>query len=264
MDSSQLQKAVEALLDYKEKKDAQSKKSTLVESSDPISVQFAFKAIPERVNKRPTMIRLPTPLYSDEDAKVCLIVKDPQRKVKDILEGQPKATNVEKVLALSKLRKRYKQFDDKKQLCSQYDVFLADEAVQPMLAPLTGKTFYSSKKMPIPIDMRTKKKLLTAIESARNSTVFYSGAGACSAVKAATTDFSAEEIVANIQQVVDGVVEATAKKWKNIRSIHVKTHDSIALPVFDSDASEGKKRSADEDTPKNTPKKRRKKATKKA
>ena len=62
-----------------------------------------------------------------------------------------------------------------------------------MLPSLTGKVFYSSKKcdndllqvlsafhrMPIPVDMRTKTKLLNSIEAARNSTVFYSGAGAC-------------------------------------------------------------------------------------
>jgi len=260
MNTSQLQMAVDALLDYKEKKCAQQKKSTLLESADPISVQFAFKSIPDRPSKKPTLIRLQNPLYSEEDSKVCLIVKDPQRKVKDILEGQPKEKNVDKVMGLSKLRKRYKQFDDKKQLCAQYDVFLADEAVQPMLAQLTGKVFFSSKKMPIPIDMRTKTKMLSSIEAARNSTVFYSGAGACSAVKAAHTEFDASQIVQNIQQVVEGVVAATPKKWDNIRSIHIKTHDSIALPVY----SCGSKRPAEEETEKKaTPKKRRKKTAKK-
>jgi len=262
MDAKQLQMAVDALLDYKEKKSAQGKKSTLLDSADPISVQFSFKAIPERAAKKPTLIRLANPLYGEEDSKVCLIVKDPQRKVKDILEGQPKEKNVDKVMGISKLRKRYKQFDDKKQLCAQYDVFLADEAVQPMLPQLTGKVFFSSKKMPIPIDMRTKTKLLSSIEAARNSTVFYAGAGACSAVKAAHTELDASQIVENILQVVDGVVAVTSKKWDNIRSIHIKTHDSIALPVYH--GAGGAKRPAEEEAEKKaTPKKRRKKTTKK-
>lgn len=268
MEASQVKKAVEALLDYTEKVQAQSKKTALLDSSDPISVQFAFKTIPERATKKPTMIRLPHPLYStDNDAKVCLIVKDPQRKVKDILEGQSKESNVDKVLGLSKLRKRYKQYDDKKQLCASYDVFLADEAVQPMLAQLTGKAFFSCKKMPIPIDMRTKTKLLKAIESARSSTVFYSGAGACSSVKAATTEFAPEQIAENIEGVVAGVVDATPQKWKNIRSIHVKTHNSVALPLYDSNASQdgSRKRGADgEEGGTGKAKKKRRKSTKKA
>merc|ERR1711865_96589 len=245
MDSSQVAKAVEALLDYKEKKAAQQTKSSLIENADPISVQFAFKSIPERGNKKAILLDLPHPLYAGSDAKVCLICKDPQRKVKDMLEGQPAATNVDKVLGLSKLRKRYKQYDDKKQLCSSYDVFLADDSVAPMLPPLTGKVFFASKRMPIPIDMRTKTKLLSAITKARNSTAFHHGAGACSAVKVATTEFEQEEIVANIMSVVDSVAEATPRKWKNIRSIHIKTHDSIALPVFDSES--GTKRAAEGD-----------------
>jgi len=262
MDPSQVTKAVEALLDYKDKKAAQQSKAALIDNADPISVQFAFKTIPERANKKAILLELPHPLYSGEDAKVCLICKDPQRKVKDMLDGQPADKNVDKVLGLSKLRKRYKQYDDKKQLCAAYDVFLADEAVAPMLPPLTGKVFYASKRMPIPIDMRTKTKLLSAITKARNSTPFYAGAGACSAVKVATTEFEQEEIVANILSVVESVAAETPRKWKNIRSIHIKTHDSIALPVFDSES--GTKRAAEgegEGTAKKRP--RRKKAAKK-
>ena len=120
------------------------------------------------------------------------------------------------VLGLSKLRKRYKQYDDKKQLCAAYDVFLADDAVPPNLffrldITTTSDCFGTGRpnvtashrqgflceqavasftpcscvcaqcqcRMPIPIDMRTKTKLLTAITKARNSTPFYAGAGAC-------------------------------------------------------------------------------------
>jgi len=266
MDSGRVRKAVDALLDYKQKTEENSKKSNLLSGADPISVQIAFKRIPERPDKKPTLIQLPHSLYSDEEAKVCLIVKDPQRKVKDLLEGQPPSTNVDKVLGLSKLRKRYKQYDDKRQLCSQYDIFLADEAVTPMLPPLTGKPFYASKRIPIPIDMRTKKKLLDSITRAKNSTVFWSGAGACSALKVATTDFDTEQVTANVESAVEQVAEVTVKKWKNIKSIHIKTHDSLALPIYNSDnADESTKRAAaDDSTPSNSSRrKRRKKSDKK-
>merc|ERR1711865_955038 len=89
----------------------------------------------------------------------------------------------------------------------------ADEAVAPMLPPLTGKVFFASKRMPIPIDMRTKTKLLSAITKARNSTPFYAGAGACSAVKVATTEFEQEEIVANILSVEESSINPYQDSW---------------------------------------------------
>ena len=69
--------------------------------------------------------------------------------------------------------------------------------------------------------MRTKKKLLDSITRAKNSTVFWSGAGACrypinittsdpyhtccSALKVATTDFDTEQVTANVESAVEQV-----------------------------------------------------------
>lgn len=45
---------------------------------------------------------------------------------------------VAKVVGLSKLRTKYESHEAKRQLCSSYDLFLADERVLPSLPKLLG------------------------------------------------------------------------------------------------------------------------------
>lgn len=47
---------------------------------------------------------------------------------------------------MKKLREKYRQFEQKRQLCDSYDLFMADERVLPMLPGLLGKTFFDKKK----------------------------------------------------------------------------------------------------------------------
>lgn len=41
-----------------------------------------------------------------------------------------------------------------------------------------------------------------------------------------------DEIVENAMAAVEGAMEVVPKRWKNLRSVHVKTADSVALPVY--------------------------------
>ena len=58
------------------------------------------------------------------------------------------------VLGISKLRNNYKAHEQKRKLCDSYDLFLADNRVIPILPKLIGKTFFSKKKQPVPVDLR--------------------------------------------------------------------------------------------------------------
>ncbi|QHO00530.1 hypothetical protein HN51_035451 [Arachis hypogaea] len=51
-------------------------------------------------------------------------------------------------------------------------------------------------------------------------------------VKVAKVSMESEQIVENIMAVIEGVVEVVLKKWANVRSLHVKLYESLALPVF--------------------------------
>ena len=61
-----------------------------------------------------------------------------------------------KVIVVSKLKKKYVPFEAKRELCSAYDIFVADQRVLPMLPPLLGKTFFKKKKLPVSIDLQKK------------------------------------------------------------------------------------------------------------
>lgn len=50
------------------------------------------------------------------------------------------------VIAISKLRTEHKQFEDKRELLSNFDLFLADDRIIPLLPPLLGIKFFKKKK----------------------------------------------------------------------------------------------------------------------
>jgi ribosome biogenesis protein UTP30 len=74
-----------------------------------------------------------------------LIVKDPQREWKDKVQ-EANLSKVTKVIGVGKLRDKFKPFESKRQLCSQYNLFVADDRVVEMLPKILGKTFFLKKK----------------------------------------------------------------------------------------------------------------------
>jgi ribosome biogenesis protein UTP30 len=47
-------------------------------------------------------------------------------------------------------------------------------------------------------------------------------------------DLTEEQIIENINIAVTGLIEKIPRKWKNIQSVHLKTSESIALPLYNS------------------------------
>ena len=50
------------------------------------------------------------------------------------------------VMGLASLRKDYKEYEMKRQLCGMYDLFLCDDRIAPLLPRFLGKVFYIKKK----------------------------------------------------------------------------------------------------------------------
>ncbi len=57
--------------------------------------------------------------------------------------------------------------------------------------------------------------------------------GVCNAIRTARMDMSPEEMAENVSDVLEGVV-ARLGGWSSVQSVHVKTSDSAALPVYHS------------------------------
>lgn len=145
LQQEQVEKAVTALLKHEANKAAKNAggKESLLSDDSVISLLVGMKDFPKKTRSKAYMITLPHSLH--ENSEICLIVKDPQRAIKQRLEKDP-IDGVVKVIGLSKLRKNYKTYEAKRNLCDGYDLFLADRGVLPMLPRLLGKTFFTKKK----------------------------------------------------------------------------------------------------------------------
>lgn len=189
IDQVQTIKAATALLKHLEVQ--RSKKKTLIDDDDSEIIQLvvALKKIPKSSQTKPIRMYdlrycslclvfcspIPHSLYRPAETQICLICKDPQKDMKKrIADGGIK--EVSKVIGLSKLKSNYKPYEAKRQLCASYEVFLADEAIIPLLPPLIGKVFFRSKKQPIPVNLK-QKNIAREIAYARDSTYMFIPSG---------------------------------------------------------------------------------------
>ena len=140
---------------------------------------------------------------------------------------------IARVIGVGKLKTKFKQYEAKRQLCSMYDVFLADKSVLPTLPHLLGKVFFEKNKKPLPVDLY-KQNWGEQFRRTLGATPFYLSEGLCSAVRAAHTGLTADEITANIITAVEKLATVLPKQFKSIQALHIKTHNSIALPIYHS------------------------------
>jgi ribosome biogenesis protein UTP30 len=183
LDTKQVERAVDALLNHVQRSKKSGGKEQLLDDSDPISVLIGMKSIPSTNGRtKPYLITLKHPLMDPDETDVCLIVKDPQREFKDKIEAKG-IKAVKKVIGVSKLKSKFKQYEAKRQLCASYDLFLADDRVLPMLPHLIGKVFFEKKKQPLPVKL-TRDNWDSQFQKIFNATPFYLSEGMCSTVKA--------------------------------------------------------------------------------
>jgi len=237
----QVEKATQALLTHiakvQQEEIKQKNKKPLFDENivqDCISLIISLKEIPSKAKPKPIRIPIPHPIFRETGNEVCLLVKDPQRKYKEMVK-QANITCVTKVIGVSKLRKKYMSFEAKRTLCHSYDIFIADKAILPFLPRLLGKKFFKMKRQPIPINASgSGESLKKEIDHARDSTYLFINSGPCCAVKIANTNFDKEVIVENIIKGMENIAKMIPKHWRNIQSIHIKTSNSVALPIYNS------------------------------
>jgi ribosomal protein L1 len=232
LDESQVKRAVRSLLKYvRAKKAARSKTALFEDDGDMISLILSLTKVPENPRNKPIYVPLPHSLH-DDAAEICLFVKeDDAKRVKAKLDAEP-VPGLKRVIGLNKLRKNYATFKARRELLQSFELFLSDDRIVPMLPKAIGKKFFTAKKQPAPIKVTGKKNLKQQVERARNATFLYLGWGACSAVRVALTSMDEEAVVENILAAMRTIAEKVPRKMKGIQGVHIKTHDSIALPVY--------------------------------
>ncbi|GAB4828487.1 hypothetical protein Ancab_039325 [Ancistrocladus abbreviatus] len=179
----------------------QGPKPQLLRSDEFLYLVLTLKKIPPKGRTNPYKIPLPHPLHSPHESKLCLFIDDrhgrltsKDAKEKIASEGIP----ISKIIKLSKLKSDYKPFEAKRKLCDSYDMFFADRR----------------------------------IERACGSAFLFLKTGTCSVVRVGKGFMEVEEIVENVGAAINGVVDAVPKKWANVRSLHLKFSESLALPIY--------------------------------
>lgn len=136
----------------------------------------------------PIAIPVPHSVYA-ADTRVCLFVKvstliltskDPQRLFKDIVEAQ-EITYIKRVMGVGKLSKKFRSYEQKRMLADEYDLFVTDERVLPLLPKSLGKTFLQRKsKVPVKVDLSRLETVKAQIDAAvHGSTYMHLGMGTC-------------------------------------------------------------------------------------
>lgn len=244
LDSEQVLKASKALLKHVQTSTPKTPKTNLLatdvdspENDTAIWLSLTTKKfIVDKKRLKPARIPLAHP-FTPEDATVCLFVKDPQRTYKDMVEQAGLSSLVTRIVGVGKLKEKHKSYEAKRALRDAHDIFMADDRVVTLLPQLLGKTFYASKKNPLPITMPKKleksENLKIEINKALGSTSLHLAPGTCTMIRIGVAGQTPEQISANVELVANRVIDQyVPQKWKGVRSLHIKTSQSVALPIW--------------------------------
>ncbi|ELU38134.1 ribosomal l1p/L10e family domain-containing protein [Rhizoctonia solani AG-1 IA] len=235
--TKQAKLAIDALLKYNEKRQAEKEESELLGAREEVvwlNVGVK-KAYPEKKLK-PFSIPLARPIIDPRTTSICLITKDPQREYKDLLAAQ-NVKFVSRVVGVTKLKGKFKPFEARRQLMKDHGIFLVDERVVPMMPKLLGKIFFKAKKQPVPVNLQ-KKDVKSELERAVSSTYMHQNQGTCTAIKIAPTTFTSSQVLENLTTALPEIVKRIQGGWENVQSLHIKTSGSVSLPIWSCDLSE--------------------------
>jgi ribosome biogenesis protein UTP30 len=207
------------------------------ERDDLVILQLSLRRVPASRTTRPRLLPLPHPVVGHDGASVCVISDDRPKSrsppASDLLDASKSLHRlpVSEVIPLSTLRTDYRPYESRRRLAASHDLFIADRAILPLLPRVLGKAFYSTKKAPIGVDF-TRVGWPEQVRKVLCSTFLYLRTGTCSGIKVGRLDMKEEEIVENVIAAVEAAVAKVPKKWANIRALHLKAVDSVALPIY--------------------------------
>lgn len=147
-------------------------------------------------------------------------------------------------MGYDKINKKFPTTKEKNKLVYSHDLFFCDYRIYDILRKPTGNAFYKRKKIPFPIDCENvpdhlKEEVGDSYEGYLNSlskyTYFSMGNGPSYSIKVSRVDFDVPDTVKNIIHGIYNMVPYLLKegvKHNNVRSISIKTYNSISLPIY--------------------------------
>lgn len=235
----------------------------------------AKKHILDSNRLKPGKIPLPHPVHLTSQSRICLITADPpassRRAYKELVQSPnfpaDLSPRIVKVIAISRLKAKYKSFESCRQLHTEHDVFLADDRIIHMLPQILGKVFYkTTTKRPVPVSLTGEENwgkkeekpqprvykitrrekdapgpdtvgapadVGADIQKALNSALVNLSQSPTTAIRVARAGWQADWVVENVEAVVESLVKRFIPKgWRNVKSIHMKGPNTAALPIW--------------------------------
>lgn len=213
---------------------------------------------------KPRKVLLPHSLHTSPNTSICIITPEPQRQFKDAIAHPSFPTTlskrITKVISIKKLEAKYRSFESRRQLRDSYDLFLADDRIITYLAKFLGKTFYNTTaKRPIPVSLEASKPkerknaalpstkvrkelsdtksiaapplLAKEIERTLSTAQINLSPSITTAVRVGLESYTPEQLAANIEAVMESLAGKLVG-WKNVRAVHVKGPNTMALPIW--------------------------------
>lgn len=238
---------------------------------DPLWLVITTKKhIVDKKRLKPGKILLPHSLNNHPTTSICLFTADPQRIFKDVIAAPSFPTQlssrITRIIGVAKIKARYKSYESRRQLLAEHEVFLADDRIITLLPKILGKAFYDhSSKRPIPVNFQPPKflrqgstssgthlipqshqlgsnsvasvatpwRFANEIKRTLSCAQVYLSPSVTSSVRVGLSSFTPEQLTENVKIVVNEIVERfVPKKWQNVRAIHIKGPNTMALPVW--------------------------------
>lgn len=164
-------------------------------------------------------IELPFP-SPDKSNKICVIATGE-------LALKAKRAKANLVIGKEELGELAGNKKDLRKVANEYDFFLAEAPLMPLVGKVLGSTLGPRGKMPVPVppaadiaDLIKRYRKMVSVR-ARNQPVLQCRVG--------TESMKEDEIAENIQAVLRVVERKLKRGMKNVKSIHLKT--SMGAPV---------------------------------
>ena len=236
--TAQIEKALKALISYKNKLNSSSTINVLSgDFDDYIYATFGFYKYPLRYSLAPSKIDLSTGIYAEKyNSNICLIVKNPKSDFKDLNIEFPFNT---KIIDIDKLKTKYQQYSKKRELMKKYDLFLCDNRIKFVLRKLLGICFYASKKIPysISLNYEDKDKIKNdIIEIVNKSTIFHMNNGPIYNIKFGRFSMNLEENKNNLIECIKQIIPHILKydiDLDELRNISIKGNNTLELPLYE-------------------------------
>lgn len=184
-------------------------------------------------------VKIPHSLFDSETDghSICLFCRSEDKEgLEAYLQANP-IPGVTKVVSINQLRKLYVAFKDRRELLGQHTHFVSDVRVLNQLYNLLGKVFGARNNYPVPVEFEKFSELEKAVKKVQDSTYMHLK-GQNISLRIGHTNMSARDIADNVRVGMEFAIQKLPKGAASVHSLHLKSSDSAALPLFSRVASQ--------------------------